>query len=99
MLDDHRDQDHPYQMLPYMNEVLLGAVKGGGGGAYIGEVAMTLETEEKNSSSSPRLCIFSNRAIMDVPIWWGDEHETTWGDEHETTWYNGAQCMCAYLCL
>lgn len=28
---------------------------------------MTEEMDEKNSSSSPRLCILSNRAIMAVP--------------------------------
>jgi hypothetical protein len=35
--------------------------------AHVGEVAMTEEMEEKNSSSSPRLCIFSKPAIMAVP--------------------------------
>ena len=35
--------------------------------SHVGEVAMTEEMEEKNSSSSPMLCIFSKWAIIAVP--------------------------------
>ena len=34
---------------------------------YVGDEAMAVETEEKYSSSSARLCIFSSWAIMITP--------------------------------